>query len=165
MRILSRTNRQLPREIKSKISLFCNVPEEAVITARDVLSIYEVPLALHEEGLDGIILKLLQLPQHHGDLTPWVNLKQALNNPQHAVNIGVVGKYVEYEDSYKSLNEALIHGGVANRAKVGICWVDSEGLTDDNCRSTLSAYDAILIPGGFGKRGIEGMLKAIRYAR
>ncbi len=163
--VLCRTTRPLPRDIKSKISLFCNVSEEAVITACDVPNVYEVPLAFHEEKLDDIILKLLHLPCHPSVLSPWVALRDALRNPQGSVSIGVVGKYVEYEDSYKSLNEALIHGGIANQVKVFIHWADSESLTDDNCAQKLGDFDALLVPGGFGKRGIEGMLKAIRYAR
>lgn len=163
--LLCRTNRLLSKEMKSKISLFCNVPEEAVITAKDVQNIYEVPLVLHEEGLDGILVKLLGLPPRPGELSDWSRIVDVAKHPHHEVQIAIVGKYVEYEDSYKSLNEALVHGGLANRVKVRLKWIESEGLTAENCPEKLGGFDGILVPGGFGKRGIEGMLMAIRYAR
>ena len=163
--LLCRTDRLLPQEIKDKISLFCNVDPEAVITAKDVESIYEVPLVLHEEGLDSIIVKLLGLPEDEGDLTPWQNLAEVIRNPVGEVTVGIVGKYVEYEDSYKSLNEALLHGGLPQSMAVNLKWIESEGLVGDDWESKLEGVDCILVPGGFGPRGIQGMLRGIEYAR
>ncbi len=163
--LLCRTDRLLPRDIKAKIALFCNVSEKEVITALDVKNIYEVPLVLHSEGLDGAILRYLNLPSHEPYLSPWMELLQRDQHPEDTVRVGIVGKYVEYEDSYKSLNEALYHGGLANRLCVRVKWIESEGLMDETLEEQLSSYDAILVPGGFGKRGIDGMLRAIRFAR
>ncbi len=163
--LLCRTDRLLPREIKDKISLFCNVAPEAVITAKDVESIYEVPLVLHEEGLESIIVKLLALPEGEGDLTSWQDLVEVIHNPVGEVTVGIVGKYVEYEDSYKSLNEALLHGGLPQRLTVNLKWIESEGLVGDDWESKLKGMDCILVPGGFGPRGIKGMLRGIEYAR
>ena len=161
--LLCRTDRLLPKDIKAKIALFCNVSEKDVITALDVKNIYEVPLVLHSEGLDNAIVKHLALPAHQPELSRWQQMCEAA--PIDEVQIGIVGKYVEYEDSYKSLNEALYHGGLANQLKVQLKWVESEGLLDEMLDEQLSPYDGILVPGGFGKRGIEGMIKAAQYAR
>ncbi|MCA1580624.1 MAG: CTP synthase [Acidobacteria bacterium] len=163
--LLCRTDRSLPDEVKKKIALFCNVPVEAVINAKDVPSIYEVPLQFAAEGLDEILLDLLHLPHYDRDLSKWENLVNRIKNPAGEVDIAVVGKYVEYGDSYKSLNEALAHGGIANNLKVRLHYVDAETLENDTYPDTLVSADAILVPGGFGRRGVEGMLKAIRYAR
>lgn len=163
--LLCRTDRLLPREIKDKIALFCNLAPEAVITAKDVESIYEVPVVLKAEGLDSIIVKLLELPDHPGDLSDWNDLAHRIQNPGQEVSVGVVGKYVEYEDSYKSLNEALLHGGLPHGSKVRVKWIESEGLVGEDWESKLREVDCILVPGGFGKRGIEGMIRAISYAR
>jgi CTP synthase len=164
--LLCRTARMLPPEIKSKIALFCNVSEEAVIAARDVEVIYEVPLEFAKEGLDGLIVDRLQLNTQKSDLRDWQRLIERLKNPAGSVTIGIVGKYVQLEDSYKSLREALTHGGVANNLKVNIRWVESEHLvTDERWEEKLQDLDAILVPGGFGRRGIAGMIKAIGYAR
>ena len=163
--LLCRTDRLLPREIKDKIALFCNVDPEAVITAKDVESIYEVPLVLHEEDLDSIIVKLLDLPEGEGDLTSWRNLVEVIKNPVGEVTVGIVGKYVEYEDSYKSLNEALLHGGLPQHLAVNLKWIESEGLVGEDWESKLKEVDCILVPGGFGPRGIKGMLRGIEYAR
>ncbi|PYP87373.1 MAG: CTP synthetase [Blastocatellia bacterium AA13] len=164
--LLCRCDRQLPHEMKAKIALFCNVQESAVITAQDVDSIYEVPLKFAQQGLDDMIVRKLGLVAGERDLRPWNNLVETVKNPDAAVTIGIVGKYVELEDSYKSLNEALVHGGVANRLRVHIRWVESEGLIDDpDWEERLRELDAILVPGGFGKRGISGMVRAISYAR
>jgi CTP synthase len=163
--LLCRTDRFLPKEIKSKIALFCNVSEKEVITALDVENIYHVPLVLHSEGLDDSIVEHLRLPAQRPDLRRWEDLMDRDRNPLDIVKIGIVGKYVEYEDSYKSLNEALYHGGLANRLRVELKWVESEGLLDEMLDDQLSCYDGLLIPGGFGKRGIDGMLRAARYAR
>ncbi len=163
--LLCRTDRLLPRDIKAKIALFCNVSEKEVITALDVKNIYEVPMVLHNEGLDGAIVHQLGLPSREPDMSRWEDLLHRDRNPLDTVRIGIVGKYVEYEDSYKSLNEALYHGGLANQLNVQVKWVESEGLMDETLAEQLGRFHAILVPGGFGKRGIDGMLRAIRYAR
>ncbi|MGH9437013.1 MAG: CTP synthase [Terriglobia bacterium] len=163
--LLCRTDRYLSADIKSKIALFCNVPEQAVITAKDVGNIYEVPLVFAGEGLDQQILNCLHLQTHESNLQPWVELVERLNRPRDEISIGLVGKYVEYQDSYKSLNEALTHGGLAHSVKVNQVWVEAEGLESEDWEEQLRGLDAILVPGGFGKRGIPGMLRAIGYAR
>jgi CTP synthase len=163
--LLCRTDRILPRDIKAKIALFCNVSEKDVVTALDVDSIYRVPIVYHSEGLDQTIVQHLGLPLRELDLSRWEDLQSRHHHPVGTVRIGIVGKYVEYEDSYKSLNEALYHGGIGNSLRVQLKWVESEGLVDDMIEEQLAPYDGILVPGGFGKRGIDGMLRAIRYAR
>jgi CTP synthase len=163
--LLCRTDRILPLEIKRKIALFCNVPVEAVITAKDVPSIYEVPLAFSSENLDTQILDLLNLPHYERDLSKWEALVNRIKAPHGEVEIGVVGKYVDYGDSYKSLNEALVHGGIANDVRVKLTYIDAETLEGETYPDDLFRVDAILVPGGFGKRGTEGMIRAIQYAR
>jgi CTP synthase len=164
--LLCRCDRPLPHEMKAKIALFCNVREEEVITAQDVETIYEVPLMFARQSLDDMIVKKLALEADERDLRAWTELVDTIKNPDATVTIGIVGKYVELEDSYKSLNESLVHGGVANRVRVQIKWVESEDLMDDpNWEDRLRDFDAILVPGGFGKRGISGMVRAIGYAR
>ena len=165
--LLCRTDRFLGKEIKSKIALFCNVAEEAVITAKDVASIYEVPLVFSREGVDTLVLKYLRLEAKDRDLAQWEDLVHRVYNPKDEVTVGIVGKYVEYEDSYKSLKEALVHGALAHNLKLHANWVEAEGLAgaDRAYEAQLQDYDGLLVPGGFGKRGIEGMLNAIRYAR
>jgi len=163
--LLCRTDRVLPREVKQKIGLFCDVEEEAVITARDVDTIYEVPLALAEEGIDRIILKLLKLPQTDKRMEAWEQLVQNIKHPQDELTIHVVGKYVGYEDSYKSLNEALYHGGFAHRVKINIHWVEAEALEEPGGERLLDGAQGILVPGGFGNRGTRGMMKAAEVAR
>ncbi|HEY7405646.1 MAG TPA: CTP synthase [Candidatus Angelobacter sp.] len=167
--LLCRTDRFLSRDLKSKIALFCNVEDEAVITAKDVASIYEVPLVFAREGVDTLVLRYLRIDSKQPELARWEDLMQRIYNPKDEVHIGIVGKYVEYEDSYKSLKEALIHGAVAHNLKLNLTWVEAEGLeSKDGNRDyemQLEGFDGILVPGGFGKRGIEGMLNGIRYAR
>ncbi len=163
--LLCRTDRYLSRELKSKIALFCSVSEEAVITAKDVEHIYEVPLVLASEGLDVEILRCLKLKTPDRNMEPWVELVDRLRHPADEVSIGMVGKYVELQDSYKSLNEALAHGGVAHNLKVNLVWVEAEELEDAHWQDRLQGLDAILVPGGFGKRGIPGMLRGIEFAR
>jgi CTP synthase len=172
--LLCRTDRFLSREIKAKIALFCNLEEQAVIAAKDVESIYEVPLTFAKEGVDKLALKYLHIESKEPDLTRWEDLVQRCYNPKDEVSIAIVGKYVEYEDSYKSLKEALVHGALAHNLKLRVTWIEAEGLesqhpsdrpTDRGYERQLAAFDGILVPGGFGKRGIEGMLNAIRYAR
>jgi CTP synthase len=163
--LLCRTDRPLPREVKQKIALFCDVDEEAVITARDVDTIYEVPLALASEGIDRIILKLLHLDQTERHIEAWEQLVDRIKHPDDELTIHVVGKYVGYEDSYKSLNEALYHGGFAHRLKINIQWVESEALEEPGGERLLDGAHGILVPGGFGNRGTRGMMKAAQIAR
>jgi CTP synthase len=168
--LLCRTDRFLSREMKSKIALFCNVEEEAVITAKDVASIYELPLVFGREGVDRLLLRYLRIDAKEPDLTRWEELVHRIYNPKDEVRIAIVGKYVEYEDSYKSLKEALVHGATSQNLRLDLTWVEAEGLESKDggireCESQLEGFDGILVPGGFGKRGIEGMLNAIRYAR
>jgi len=165
--LLCRTDRFLSKEIKSKIALFCNVEEEAVITAKDVASIYEVPLVFSREGVDTLVFRYLRLEAKDRDLSKWEDIVHRIYNPKDELTIGIVGKYVEYEDSYKSLKEALTHGALAHNLKLNVNWVEAEGLEtkDRSYEEQLQDYDGLLVPGGFGKRGIEGMLNAIRYAR
>jgi CTP synthase len=163
--LLCRTSQLLPRDVKAKIALFCNVSERDVITAVDVKNVYEVPLGLHDEGLDEAIISYLRLPPNEPRLADWKAVLKLDAAPRDGVRIGIVGKYVEFEDSYKSLNEALYHGGLANRLRVELCWVDAEQLEEATLDRQLAPYDGILVPGGVGKRGIDGMLLAARYAR
>jgi len=163
--LLCRTDRVLPRDVKQKIALFCDVDEQAVITARDVDTIYEVPLALAEEGIDRIILKLLGLPQTEKHMEAWEQLVANIKHPQDELTIHVVGKYVGYEDSYKSLNEALYHGGFAQHVKINIHWVEAEALEEPGGEQLLDGACGILVPGGFGNRGTRGMMKAAEVAR
>ena len=164
--LLCRTDRFLPRDIRRKIALFCDVDEEAVITAKDVDSIYEVPLVLADEGLDRIVLTRLHLP---GDterrMEAWQNLLSRIHNPTDEATVHVVGKYVGYEDSYKSLTEALSHGGFAHQLKIRIKWTEAEALELDGGERLLGDADGILVPGGFGDRGSRGMMTAARVAR
>jgi len=163
--LLCRTERFLARELKEKIALFCDVEVEAVISARDVTSVYEVPLVFAEQHVDEIILRSLKLEAGPRRLERWSAMLERLKNPADEVNIALVGKYTVYEDSYKSLKEALLHGGLAHDLKVNIRWIDSEGLLVPEALRQLGQFDGILVPGGFGKRGIEGMIEAIRFAR
>src|SRR5437667_5925839 len=165
--LLCRTDRFLSKDIKSKIALFCNVEEDAVITAKDVASIYEVPLVFAKEQVDTLALKYLRLNAPERNLSRWEELVHRVYNPKDEVSIGIVGKYVEYEDSYKSLKEALVHGALAHNLKLNVTWVEAEGLeaAEQSYEAQLEDYDGLLVPGGFGKRGIAGMLNAIRYAR
>ena len=163
--LICRTDQFLPPEIKAKIALFCNVDKDAVITAKDVESIYEVPLFFHQEGLDDKIVQLLNIWTRSPRLEKWQEIVNAIKNPRGAVDIAVVGKYVNLKDSYKSLNEALIHGGIANRCKVNLHYVDSEAVQKDGVEPFLQGADGVLVPGGFGERGIEGKIMAVRYAR
>ena len=163
--LLCRSDRAVPREMRSKIAAFCNVEDKAVIIARDVPSIYEVPLNLAEQGVDSLALKYLHLENREADLSKWKDIVFRAYNPKDEVAIAIVGKYVEYEDSYKSLKEALVHGALAHNLKLQVTWIEAEGLESHNYEEQLAGFDGILVPGGFGKRGIEGMLNAIRYAR
>lgn len=166
--LLCRSERPLSHDLRSKIALFCNVKESAVISAQDVDTIYDVPLAFHEQGLDELIVTQLGFGARAAqiDLAEWRDLVGTVRQPSGGeTSIAIVGKYVELEDSYKSLREALTHGGVANKVRVSVKWIESEELMDDDYESRLRDFDAILIPGGFGKRGVAGMIRAISYAR
>ncbi|HXH06410.1 MAG TPA: CTP synthase [Vicinamibacterales bacterium] len=163
--LLCRTDRFLDPEIKRKIALFCDVDEEAVITAKDVSSIYEVPLVLAGEGLDRILLRLLGLPQTERRMAAWEDLVDRIRNPADEVTVHVVGKYVGYEDSYKSLTEALYHGGFKHRLRVNIRWVEAEALEQPDGDRWLADAHGILVPGGFGDRGTRGMMRAAQVAR
>ncbi|MFQ5767964.1 MAG: CTP synthase, partial [Acidobacteriota bacterium] len=163
--LLCRTDRILPTPLKQKIALFTNVTEDAVITAKDVGSIYEVPLILSQEGLDEIVVKLLDLPFSKRKLQNWQQLVEKIKNPKGNVRIALAGKYVTYEDSYKSLNEALIHGGLASNLSVEFDWIEVDELSDHELEQRLDLADGILIPGGFGTRGVNGMMKAAKHAR
>jgi len=163
--LLCRTERFLPPEVKKKIALFCNVEEDAVITAKDVDCIYEIPLIFHKEGLDEKIIELLNIWTREPHLDAWQDLVYRLKHPKEEVTIAVVGKYVHLKDSYKSLHEALIHGGLPSLTKVNIRYLDAEEITSDNIAECLRGADGVLVPGGFGSRGIEGKIMAIRYAR
>ena len=163
--LLCRTDRFLSPDMKSKIALFCNVSERAVITAKDVDSVYEVPLVLAAEGLDDEIVRLLHLPKTKPQMEDWQGLIERVNHPIDEVSIGVVGKYVELEDAYKSLREALIHGGLVHNLRTRIHWIEAESLEQQDELAKLQQFDGILVPGGFGKRGIPGMVRAIQFAR
>jgi len=163
--LMCRTDRFLEPDLKRKIALFCDVDEEAVITAKDVSTIYEVPLVLAAEGLDAIVLKLLHLPQTERRMDEWEELVHRIKNPVDTLTIHVVGKYVGYEDSYKSLNEALYHGGFEHGLKVNIKWIEAEALELPEGTDTLEEADGILVPGGFGDRGTRGMMRAAQVAR
>ncbi len=163
--LLCRTDRELSKDIKSKIALFCNVSVDAVITAKDVSCIYEVPMNFHKEGLDDKIIELLHIWTRAPRLEKWETLIEKIKSPAHSVSIAIVGKYVNLIESYKSLNEALTHGGIPNDCRVNLRFIDSEKITPESYAETLSSADGILIPGGFGSRGVEGKICAARYAR
>ena len=163
--LLCRTDRYLSNDIKSKISLFCDVGIDAVVTAKDVECIYEVPLVFHKEGLDSKIVELLKIWTRAPKLEAWSELVQKIQNATESVTIAIVGKYVDLTESYKSLNEALYHGGAANDSKVNLVFVDSEKIEDGSCSEMLADADGVLVPGGFGIRGIEGKICAANYAR
>jgi len=164
--LLCRSDRFLPQDLKRKIALFCNMPEARVISMRDMDTIYAVPVALSEEGLDDEILRLLHLQAYERDMSAWLELLDRIHNPQGEVRIAVVGKYVQLEDAYKSLREALVHGGLAHKQRTIVEWVEAEDLDSPaTAEEKLRHADGILVPGGFGKRGIQGMVYAIEYAR
>jgi CTP synthase len=163
--ILCRTEWPLPPDVKKKIAIHCNLDVDAVIAARDVDTIYEVPLMLHYEGLDHLISKKFNLNPNEPDLSLWKDIVRKIKEPKHEVTIAIVGKYTGLKDSYKSLTEALIHGGIANDARVNLQWTDSEEIEVHGPERFLSEVDGILVPGGFGYRGIEGKVKAIKFSR
>lgn len=163
--LICRTDRKLDPDIKRKIASFCNVDIQDVITARDTNNIYEVPLNLHEEGIDERIVELMFMWTAAPNLTPWKSLINRMNNLSKSVQIAVVGKYTDLKESYKSLNEALFHGGVANDCKVDLKYVDSDRISDENIDNELAGVDGILVPGGFGSRGVPGKISTVTYAR
>lgn len=163
--LICRTDRKIPKDVKEKIGLFCNLSADQVFSAIDVKSIYEVPLCFHEESLDEKIAELMGIWTGKPDLSRWENMVEKIRKPKGEVTIGIVGKYTDWRDSYKSLSEALVHGGVANDVSVSMLYVDSEELEKGKNRDLLDQVDAILVPGGFGERGVEGKIMAIEYAR
>ncbi len=163
--LLCRVDRPLPDEMKRKIALFCNVEPRQVIAARDVATIYEVPLMFCREGLDELLLELLNLPRYERDLSRWETLVSRIKHPKHLVRVGLVGKYTDFPDAYKSLNEALHHGGIANDAKVEISYIDASAIEGGNWPPAMYEVDALLVPIGFGVRGSEGKITAVGFAR
>jgi CTP synthase len=164
--LLCRSDRQISADLKRKIALFCNVAETCVISMQDVKTIYEVPVELSKEGLDGQITRLLRLEDRPANMQPWLDMLGRLHHPKGEVRIAIVGKYVQLEDAYKSLREALLHGGLAHNYKTVIEWIESEEIDSlETAEKRLKNYDGILVPGGFGKRGIQGMVYTIQYAR
>ncbi|MDO8946078.1 MAG: CTP synthase [Desulfocapsaceae bacterium] len=163
--LVCRTEAPLSDELKAKIGLFCSLPKDAVITGIDVESIYEVPLQFHKEGLDSKILELLNIWTGKPNIKPWEDLVKKIKNPKQTVTIGIPGKYVDLTESYKSLHESLVHGGLANDAKVELRYINAEDLEKENPADLLAGCDGILVPGGFGERGVAGKIKAITYAR
>ncbi len=163
--LLCRTERFISQDMKDKIALFCDVDVEKVISAKDVSSVYECPLVFAEQGVDESVVRTLKLNAGPRDLTRWSAMLDRLKHPAGEVSIALVGKYTEYEDSYKSLKEALLHGGLAHNLKTRIEWIESDKLLAPGAVERLETFDGILVPGGFGKRGIEGMIEAIRFAR
>jgi CTP synthase len=163
--LVCRSDRTIPKDMKRKIALFCNVDENAVITAQDVDTIYEVPICLHEEGIDDRIVELLDIKASTIDLKPWEKIVDRVKHPSKNVTIALVGKYIDLKEAYKSLCEALTHGGIANDTRVNICWADSEDIESRGAETMLKGMDGILVPGGFGIRGVEGKIAAVRYAR
>ena len=164
--LLCRSDRPIPHEMKAKIALFCNIPERQVITALDVDTIYAAPVALSNEGLDEQVLRLLHLGAPPSNMTRWFEMLENMRHPRGEVRIGVVGKYVALEDAYKSLREALMHGGLAHHLHTVIEWIEAEEIDSlATAAKRLAHVDGILVPGGFGKRGVQGMIYAIQYAR
>jgi CTP synthase len=164
--LICRSERTIPSEVKAKIGLFCSVRPENVIGAQDSSTIYEVPLMLHEQGFDDKVIERLDIhAEKKADMGPWRAMVATLKNPSKTVKVGIVGKYVDLKESYKSLHEAIVHGGIANKTKVDLAWIDSETLTEENVHGALEDVDAILVPGGFGERGAEGKMVAIQHAR
>jgi CTP synthase len=163
--VMCRSEMPIPEDDRRKIALFTNVDVRSVISAYDADSIYKIPVMLHKQGLDEIVCRKLDLAAYPADLDMWEKIVFALENPEHEVDIAMVGKYVDLQDSYKSLSEALVHAGIHTRTKVNIHYVDSEQIEAKGVETTLKDMDAILVPGGFGKRGIEGKIAAVKYAR
>ncbi|MEQ8368797.1 MAG: CTP synthase, partial [Roseicyclus sp.] len=164
--LVCRSEGPIPQKEREKLALFCNVRPEAVIAAQDLASIYEAPLAYHREGMDQAVLDAFQInPAPRPDLSVWEDVADRINNPEGEVRVAIVGKYTQLEDAYKSIAEALTHGGMANRVKVKAEWIDAEIFEREDPAPSLEGFDAILVPGGFGERGTEGKIKAAEFAR
>tara|TARA_B100001248_G_scaffold261550_1_gene253107 strand:- start:9995 stop:11599 length:1605 start_codon:yes stop_codon:yes gene_type:complete len=163
--LICRTEHDLDEGIKNKIALFCDVNKNNVLEAKDVKSIYELPLVLNKQGFDKKVCQRMELETENPNLNKWRSIIKVIHEPKDIVSIGVIGKYVDLKESYKSLNEALVHGGIASKVRVECIYIDSEKITDKNVAKKLSGLSGILVPGGFGKRGAEGKIKAIQYAR
>ncbi len=163
--ILCRCEEVISQDVKRKIALFCNVDADAVFSSVDVKNVYEVPLKFYEEGFDQKVAQLLKLPAVKPELSAWENLIEVCDNPKDSVTVGIVGKYVELKEAYKSLHEALIHAGIANQVQVQLKYINSEEVTAENGKKIFKGCNSILVPGGFGYRGVEGMIESIRYAR
>ena len=164
--LVCRSEGSIPQKEREKLALFCNVRPESVISAKDLNSIYEAPISYHQEGLDQAVLDAFNItPAPKPDLSKWEDVKDRLNNPEGHVNVAIVGKYTQLEDAYKSIAEALTHGGMANRLQVKIKWVDAETFEKEDPEIHLSGFHAILVPGGFGERGTEGKIMAAKFAR
>ncbi|MEE9553891.1 MAG: CTP synthase [candidate division Zixibacteria bacterium] len=163
--LICRSSRPLTREVKKKIGLFCNVPPEAVFQDLDMESIYELPIEFHKELLDNVVVHYLKLLCKDLDIVKWAKMVDTIKNPDHEVTIGICGKYIDLKDAYKSIIEAFLHGGVPHKAKVKLKWISSEKITEDSAETHLSEVDGLLVPGGFGERGIEGKIEAVRYVR
>ena len=163
--LICRSTQELPKDEKNKIALFCSVPNKSVISMHDVETVYSVPILLNKQKVDKAILDKLNIKTNNPKLNDWKRVVQAKLHPEKEVNVSFVGKYTELKDSYKSINEALEHAGIKNKAKVNINFVEAENITPKNIRKTLKNADAILVPGGFGQRGVEGMILACKYAR
>jgi CTP synthase len=163
--LLCRTEKRLADSAREKIALFCNVRKEAVVEARDVGSVYEVPLVFHTGGLDSLVASMLRLGGPEPDLREWIAMVEKIKKPAGEISVGVVGKYVDLQDAYKSINEAFVHAGIANDVRVKAEWVDSSKVSPETAGDNLRGFDGVLIPGGFGERGTEGKFEAVRYAR
>jgi CTP synthase len=163
--LICRADRPLPTELKEKIGLFCNVRADCVIDSADLDSIYKVPLYLHEQGLDQTIVEQLNIWTRSPDLTVWKKIEEALINPESVCNIGIVGKYTDVIDSYKSINEALVHAGIKNRSDVRVHYFDAASINQTNVADELGHLDGVIVPGGFGDRGIDGKIQSIRFVR
>ena len=163
--IVTRCDRKLTDDMKKKISLFCNVRPEAVVNGIDVESIYEVPIAFHREGLDQLVVEQLNIWTREPILDRWETIMNQIRNASERITIGIVGKYVDHTDAYKSLHEALLHGGLAHRVKANLRYIDSEDIEKQGAEALLKGVDGILVPGGFGNRGTEGKIDAVRFAR
>ena len=163
--IVCRSEKPIPRDVRAKIGLFCNIPADCVFENLNARSIYEVPLMIHEEGMDERVCRLLGISAPEADLTEWREMVERLLAPQKDVRIAIVGKYVELPDAYLSIVEALTHGGIANHAKVRVEWIAAEEVTPENVAAKLKGCSGVLVPGGFGERGLEGKIAAVQYAR
>ncbi len=163
--LICRTQHPISKELRAKISMFCNVDEEGVIQCEDASSVYEVPLLFKEEGLDIIVMKLLNLRFGKQDVSAWEKVVERIKFPAKTVNIGIVGKYIELKEAYKSITESFVHAGVANNAKVHLTWIDADDVIKHGAKKALEGVSGVLVPGGFGSRGIEGKIEAIKYVR